>query len=187
MWRLFFACTPDPDRQPEPASCPETCDVTLEVVPPSGLTGNLTVRSVPPGYGFGGALLDASGNELSPIAGLSEAEIELFQGDLVDGEIYTLEMGLACEPGDAQLVCKKLNVTFEAAAAGTVPTTTTTTTGPGGGVTDVSTQVTTPEVDVLFVIDNSCSMNNEQSELTANFPSFMAYFLDSGLDYHIGA
>ncbi|MFT4623414.1 MAG: hypothetical protein ACI8PZ_002070, partial [Myxococcota bacterium] len=52
--------------------------------------------------------------------------------------------------------------------------------------TDRVLQITNPEVDILWVIDNSCSMSEEQDELAANFPEFMAYFLDSSLDYHIG-
>src|SRR5687767_15154056 len=53
-------------------------------------------------------------------------------------------------------------------------------------VTDVFVQVTTPKVDVLWVIDNSGSMEDEQADLVANFPAFMDFFLGSGLDYHIG-
>jgi len=52
--------------------------------------------------------------------------------------------------------------------------------------TDVIVQVTTPMVDVLWTIDNSCSMADEQDALGDNFPKFMDYFLGSGLDYHIG-
>ena len=52
--------------------------------------------------------------------------------------------------------------------------------------TDVIVQVTTPTVDVLWTIDNSCSMQDEQQALTENFPKFMDYVLGSGLDYHIG-
>jgi hypothetical protein len=52
--------------------------------------------------------------------------------------------------------------------------------------TDSITQVTLPSVDVLFVIDNSCSMQDDQQSLRDNFPLFMEYFLGSGLDYHIG-
>lgn len=51
---------------------------------------------------------------------------------------------------------------------------------------DVIRQVVTPEVDVLFVVDNSCSMAEEQTKLRDNFPIFMEFFLDSGLDWHIG-
>jgi hypothetical protein len=47
-------------------------------------------------------------------------------------------------------------------------------------------QVTVPAVDVLWVVDNSCSMDDDQAAVTTNFPKFMNYFLDSGLDYHIG-
>lgn len=53
-------------------------------------------------------------------------------------------------------------------------------------VTDTIVQVSTPRVDILWMVDNSCSMSNEQDELAANFPFFMDYFLGSGLDYHIG-
>ncbi|MEN0064017.1 MAG: hypothetical protein AAGA48_17830 [Myxococcota bacterium] len=53
--------------------------------------------------------------------------------------------------------------------------------------TDRITQVTTPEVDILFVIDNSCSMGDDQDALAQNFPTFMEFFEGSGLDYNIGA
>lgn len=52
--------------------------------------------------------------------------------------------------------------------------------------TDVITQVTQPKVDILWMVDNSCSMSNEQTDLTTNFPHFMDYFVGSGLDYHVG-
>lgn len=47
-------------------------------------------------------------------------------------------------------------------------------------------QVTTPAVDILWVVDNSCSMDAEQTALTDNFDAFMGYFIDSGLDWHVG-
>lgn len=52
--------------------------------------------------------------------------------------------------------------------------------------TDKLVQTVPPEVDILWVIDNSGSMYDEQTALTANFPAFMDFFLGSGLDYHIG-
>lgn len=51
---------------------------------------------------------------------------------------------------------------------------------------DKIVQVTTPEVDILWVIDDSCSMSEEQRALRDNFDAFMEFFLDSGLDWHIG-
>lgn len=57
----------------------------------------------------------------------------------------------------------------------------------GTANTDRIVQVTNPELDVLFLIDNSCSMANKQAKLIASFPKFMGFFLGSGLDYHIGA
>jgi hypothetical protein len=43
-----------------------------------------------------------------------------------------------------------------------------------------------PAVDVLWVVDNSSSMSDEQNAITTNFPVFMEFFLGSNLDYHIG-
>jgi hypothetical protein len=47
-------------------------------------------------------------------------------------------------------------------------------------------QAPTPSVDVLWVIDNSTSMYGEQAALSANFAAFINYFVDSGLDWHVG-
>lgn len=59
--------------------------------------------------------------------------------------------------------------------------------------TDAIVQVTTPKVDILWVMDNSGSMScvtgchgSLTEKVTENFPRFMDYFLGSGLDYHIG-
>ena len=41
-------------------------------------------------------------------------------------------------------------------------------------------------VDILFVVDNSCSMTNKQTQLADNFGTFMNVFQTSGIDYHIG-
>ena len=51
---------------------------------------------------------------------------------------------------------------------------------------DRAVQTPVPAVDVLWVIDNSRSMAEEQRALSDNFNSFMRFFLDSGLDYHVG-
>lgn len=55
-------------------------------------------------------------------------------------------------------------------------------------IVDVHGQVGVPAVDVLWVVDNSLSMAEEQRALTNNFTSFMRFFNESefDLDYHIG-
>lgn len=53
-------------------------------------------------------------------------------------------------------------------------------------VEDRILQTTIPAVDVLFVVDNSCSMAEEQGLLAANFPAMLEWFLGSGLDHHVG-
>src|SRR5262245_11439832 len=40
-------------------------------------------------------------------------------------------------------------------------------------------------IDVLFVIDNSGSMGQEQTNLIANFPAFISVLDQSGLDYRV--
>ena len=51
---------------------------------------------------------------------------------------------------------------------------------------DKLVQVQVPEVDILWVVDNSCSMFEEQTGIAQNNPVFMDFCLCSGLDYHIG-
>lgn len=43
-----------------------------------------------------------------------------------------------------------------------------------------------PQVDVLWVIDNSDSMADEQHKLVDNMSSFAAFFEDTGIDWHMG-
>jgi hypothetical protein len=43
-----------------------------------------------------------------------------------------------------------------------------------------------PKVDVLWLVDNSSSMGEEQQGIADNLPVFLDFFLESGLDYHIG-
>tara|TARA_B100000609_G_scaffold199593_2_gene204632 strand:- start:6410 stop:9538 length:3129 start_codon:yes stop_codon:yes gene_type:complete len=51
---------------------------------------------------------------------------------------------------------------------------------------DVFQQVQRPQADILFVIDNSCSMREEQRSLGSNFSSFIKWAIKLNVDYHIG-
>lgn len=51
---------------------------------------------------------------------------------------------------------------------------------------DRHTQSVRDSADILFVVDDSCSMFDDQEALAANFPRFIAGMDGSGLDYHIG-
>jgi len=50
---------------------------------------------------------------------------------------------------------------------------------------DVFSQEVQP-TDVLFVVDNSCSMQEEQEALVGHFEGFLQHVLDAGIDFHIG-
>lgn len=52
-------------------------------------------------------------------------------------------------------------------------------------VMDTFTQSNVLMSDILFVIDNSCSMGSWQTHVATNFDSFITVFENSGVDYHI--
>ena len=52
--------------------------------------------------------------------------------------------------------------------------------------TDVIVQAPVKKVDILWLIDNSSSMGEEQAGIAENLQVFLEYFIGSGLDYHIG-
>lgn len=51
---------------------------------------------------------------------------------------------------------------------------------------DVFTQQPATELDILLVVDNSCSMQPYQDELARNFDAFLTFFREGDVDYHIG-
>jgi hypothetical protein len=57
-------------------------------------------------------------------------------------------------------------------------------TRPGGS--QVLYQNPPTEVDILLVVDNSCSMQDEQNQLSEGFDRFVEYFEVADVDYHIG-
>jgi len=52
--------------------------------------------------------------------------------------------------------------------------------------TDRFTQEVRRQVDILLVVDNSCSMVDEQIKLARNFDNFIDQFLEAEVDYQIG-
>lgn len=51
---------------------------------------------------------------------------------------------------------------------------------------DIFYQLDAGAVDVLLVVDNSCSMQPYQAELANNFDAFLTYFIEGDVDYQIG-
>jgi hypothetical protein len=51
---------------------------------------------------------------------------------------------------------------------------------------DVFQQLEASQVDVLLVVDNSCSMQPYQNELADNFDNFLTYFQEGDVDYQLG-
>lgn len=55
-----------------------------------------------------------------------------------------------------------------------------------GPVTDTHTQLVGPKADILWVIDNSCSMYDEQARLVDNLSQFVSYADSLDSDYQMG-
>lgn len=51
---------------------------------------------------------------------------------------------------------------------------------------DTYTQDLRPKADILLVVDDSCSMQDKQNALAANFNSFIQYAVAANVDYQIG-
>lgn len=51
---------------------------------------------------------------------------------------------------------------------------------------DVFYQLQAGEVDILLVVDNSCSMQPYQEKLAENFDNFLTFFVEGDVDYRIG-
>jgi len=51
---------------------------------------------------------------------------------------------------------------------------------------DVFYQLEASEVDILLVVDNSCSMEPYQTKLANNFDNFLTFFVEGDVDYQIG-
>lgn len=51
--------------------------------------------------------------------------------------------------------------------------------------TDTFVQLDQPQADILFVVDNSGSMCDDQDNLAANFGSFIQFAVNQAIDYHI--
>ncbi|MEQ1508473.1 MAG: hypothetical protein ABMB14_39950 [Myxococcota bacterium] len=175
MWFIWIGCTEPPDDGPDPA-CPEVCEVALRL---DATPGAVIVRSDPPGFSFEGDVLDGDGAAVAHIGGLSEQAVEVA---LVAGGAYVADLTYACAPGASEPPCRAVRIPFVAAG----PTTTTTSGTPDGTVTDVIVQEVAPSADLLFVVDDSCSMTDQQNDLIGSFPVFVDSLVGSGVDYHIG-
>ncbi len=56
----------------------------------------------------------------------------------------------------------------------------------GGSTSDQFVQTVNHKKDILWVVDNSCSMMDEQSSLAANVTDFLDHFSSWNVDFHMG-
>ena len=90
----------------------------------------------------------------------------------------TLLLPLSCMVGACQLEYGYLSDLEAPGSPGVADT--------GELVEDVFVQAVQHATDVLFVVDNSRSMEDEQARLGANFEAFLDVLLESDTDFHVG-
>jgi len=190
MWLcvLMLACSGgQTDDGRTEGECSANC-TTLSTVPSDDATVPrdvaVSVSIEPSDRAFDAVLYGPDGEELGGVTGSGTEELVLAVNQLPLGE-HELFVRTSCDPAPAA-PCNDTTVQFTVADDLTTMTTTTTTTM----TTRERDIISTPEVvstDVLFVVDDSCSMADKQTLLSESIPGFMEYFLGSGVDYHIGA
>lgn len=173
MWFLLAACTDGGDEAQKEGECPSLCEVDIALeLPETTEDDRLVVRSDPAGSALSAEVTDPDGEILGGGSAVGELEIDL-SGALEEGVEYTVTVGWACTPGEAQPLCEEDRWTFEVSPP------------PVAHIEDVLVR-SAPQLDLLWVVDNSCSMGDEQSDLAQSFPLFINYVVGSGIDYHVG-
>ncbi len=177
---LSGQATPEPEILLDPApldfgdvqlTCEDTMDLAIQSVggAPLTLTGYTFVESAP-----GGAMtLDAGdlqdyvdfGWELQPGEEI-EVSVGFVPDDLVVYEALLTVSSDDPDQPDAEAVIDGEGV-------------------PAGWITETFTQTGNNWVDVLWVVDNSCSMWDEQGQLGDDFSFFYDVVEDAGVDYRI--
>ncbi|MCG3174368.1 MAG: hypothetical protein GMKNLPBB_02602 [Myxococcota bacterium] len=101
----------------------------------------------------------------------------------------TMQVVLRYKPTKIGKEQGELIITTDASNAGTNGETKVPLLGEGtnqSGQTDVFSQLSEPKVDVLWVIDNSGSMGDEQASVISNLSTFTSYAINLKVSYQIG-
>lgn len=138
-------------------------------------TRSVTIRRIASGFGAVSSV---------QLVGGSTAAFSLSAGPLPQnlGFLDTLQVDVTFTPPAVGAYSAELRVT---GSGGTVSVPVT---GEGQATsqrTDTKT-LSRPPVDVLFVVDDSCSMGAAQNALGLAMPSFVSAFSTRGVDYHFG-
>lgn len=159
----------------------------------------------PAGYDFGNPEIGCTGEVEFTVANLGRAALTLTEvalDDLGDGGELLLAVGVVpgtvLQPGESVPVVVRHEPGDVAPDAATLivasddpwrPELTALVSGiahPGAAHTDAFEQLGNNQTDVLFVIDNSGSMSEDQASLAANFGSFLAVVTALDVDFHLG-
>ena len=104
---------------------------------------------------------------------------------LQPGEATNFEVGFRADAISSYAAAVEINGTFNGQAVTYLVSL------QGRGATDATQvdefdQLGRPKVDILFVIDDSCSMSEEQTSLSSNFQAFIQFATAQQIDYQIG-
>ncbi len=158
----------------------------------------------PASFGFGDRAIGCSADVLVRVANVGDAELLVYELELVEpaggGELSLLDSPGAAvlQPGEVlELTVVHAPMDLEADSATLrvlsndpqAPEQNAPFTGgglPGETGADAYQQSGNRQVDVLWVVDNSCSMALEQEALGDNFGSFLSIVDELQLDYQVG-
>jgi hypothetical protein len=174
---LLLACHKGDDT-PEDMECTALC-TSLDTVPADGdvvrPTSTVSVALEPDDRAFEATLFDPDGAEVGAVIGVGSGDLLLSVNTLAAGD-YELFVRSSCAAAPAE-ICNEDTVRFSIAADATTPSTV------GHDIVQVQKL---RAIDVLMVLDDSCSMSTRQLDLQDGVLRFMAHISGSGLDYHVG-
>ena len=144
-------------------ACPEDCDTTLTTTPGRGevvaQNVQITVSVAPDDRAFDAVVLDGAGEEVGGVTGVGSAEVI---GGPYEAGPHTLVVRSSCEPAPAA-PCIEDTVPFEVTPSTDDPPT-----------DDPPPTGSAPNaIDVLFVVDDSDTMIEEQALLATAAPAFV--------------
>ena len=120
--------------------------------------------------------LDSTCDDNFSLTGLPSLPMPLDAGQFHELELVYTPSGVQADSCRVLIVADSEDLTVPIAGEGTTDE----------NVTDIFTQVSGREVDVLFVVDTSGSMGDDQSNLANNFSDFIASALEWDVDFQIG-
>jgi len=170
---------PDPDPEPDPDPAPDL------VITPSA-------------YDFGAVDIECDATTDLRLLNAGDADLtitELIEDSASLNYSYFFSLPLTLAPGESEAVAVRFAAADESAVAGTLTAVSDDPDGDEvaeqtghGGYPDWHSdefEVVDPPADLMFLVDQSCSMDTYQARLNTNFTYFIANLADYAVDWQV--